>query len=99
EEATGRGVMNILMRFMQTQNKTLEGQRIAVQGFGQVGYHAARLLAERGAIIVAVSERASAIYDEGGIDLDAAGRYYRLNDTLVDYPEADQISNEELLVC
>src|SRR5438309_7585849 len=44
EEATGRGLMNVLRKFLATQNRTLDGLRIAVQGFGNVGYHAARLL-------------------------------------------------------
>ncbi|MDB5297933.1 MAG: Glu/Leu/Phe/Val dehydrogenase [Phycisphaerales bacterium] len=99
EEATGRGVMNILRKFLATQNKTLADVRVAVQGFGNVGFHAARLLAERGATIVAVSERAGGIYDEGGIDVDAAGRYYRENGTLTDFPGTDALTNEELLTC
>src|ERR1700742_544837 len=44
EEATGRGVMFTLRAFLKTQNKSLDGVRIAVQGFGNVGFHAARLL-------------------------------------------------------
>jgi glutamate dehydrogenase (NAD(P)+) len=99
EEATGRGVMNILRKFLATQNKTLSDVRVAVQGFGNVGFHAARLLAERGATVVAVSERLSGIYDETGIDVDAAGRYYKENGTLKGFGDADEISNDELLTC
>ncbi len=98
EEATGRGVMYVLRKFLSTQNKKLSDVRIAVQGFGNVGFHAARLLAERGATIVAISERASGLFDEGGIDIDAAGRFYRENGTLNGL-EGDSISNEELLAC
>src|SRR5450755_185912 len=46
EEATGRGVMNVLRKFLATQNKTPTGARIAIQGFGNVGSNAARLLSE-----------------------------------------------------
>ena len=99
EEATGRGVMNVLRKFLATQNKVLESMRIAVQGFGNVGYHAARLLDERGATVIAVSERAGGIYSEQGIDIESAGRYYRENGTLLDFPGAEPISNEELLTC
>ena len=99
EEATGRGVMNILRKFLATQHKTLTDVRVAVQGFGNVGFHTARLLAERGAVVVGVSERASAIYDDGGIDVEAAGRFYRETGTLVGFPEADQLTNDELLTC
>jgi len=97
EEATGRGVMYILRKFLATQNKKLEDVKIAVQGFGNVGFHAARLLAERGATIVAVSERSSGIFDEGGVDIAAAGRFYRENGTLNEFPEGDAITNEELM--
>jgi glutamate dehydrogenase (NAD(P)+) len=99
EEATGRGVMNTLRKFLATQNKQLEGTRIAVQGFGNVGSHAARLLDERGATIVGITERASGIFDESGIDVEAALKYYRENGSLTDFPGADAMTNEELLTC
>ena len=103
EEATGRGVMCVLQRFLSTtQNRGLDGLKIAVQGFGQVGYHAARLLDEAGARIVAISDKFGGIYNEGGIDIAAAGAYYREHGQLTDYQEesedgGDAISNEELL--
>lgn len=99
EEATGRGLMNVLRKFLATQNKVLEGSRIAIQGFGNVGYHAARLLDERGATIVAISAKEGGLYDETGIDIDAAGAYYRENGVLTDFPGADAISNDELITC
>jgi glutamate dehydrogenase (NAD(P)+) len=99
EEATGRGVMNVLRSFLATQNKTLEKSRVAVQGFGNVGFHAARLLEERGAIVLAIGEKTSGIYNEKGIDVDALGRYYRENGSLTDFPNGESISNEELLTC
>ena len=99
EEATGRGVMYILRKFLDTQHKTLANTRIAVQGFGNVGFHAARLLAAEGATIVGISERNGGIYDETGIDVEAAGRYYKENGLLTDFAGADSITNEELLTC
>jgi glutamate dehydrogenase (NAD(P)+) len=99
EEATGRGVMVTLRKFLATQNKKLESIRVAVQGFGNVGFHAARLLAERGAIVVGISERASGLYHERGLDIEAAGRYYKENGTLEGFSDADPITNEELLTC
>src|SRR2546425_2610764 len=51
EEATGRGVMNVLRKFLATHNKKLTEARVAVQGFGNVGYHTARLLDARGATV------------------------------------------------
>ncbi|HYO10191.1 MAG TPA: Glu/Leu/Phe/Val dehydrogenase, partial [Tepidisphaeraceae bacterium] len=99
EDATGRGVMNILRKFLATQHKQVADVRVAVQGFGNVGYHTARLLAERGATIVAIGERSSAIYDESGIDVDAAGRFYGESGTLAGFGDADDLSNDELLTC
>lgn len=99
EEATGRGVMNVLRKFLETQNKTLTDVRVAVQGFGNVGYHTARLLDQRGATVIAISEKGGGLFDESGIDIEAAGLYYRENGTLVDFPGADAMSNEELLAC
>jgi len=99
EEATGRGVMNVLRKFLATQNKTLEGTRVAIQGFGNVGSHAARLLDARGANVIAITERSSGVFDESGIDVEAATKYYRENGTLADFPGADAITNEELLTC
>jgi glutamate dehydrogenase (NAD(P)+) len=99
EEATGRGVTYVLRAFLKTQNKTLEGTRIVIQGFGNVGANAARLLDEMGATILAITERKSGIYDEHGIDVEAAGLYYRERGELTDYPHGDAITNEELLTC
>src|SRR5437762_2772786 len=98
EEATGRGIMNVLRKFLATQNKQLTGVKVAVQGFGNVGFHTARLLAARGASIVAISAKEGGIYDENGVDIEAAGGYYKEHGVLTDFPGGDPISNEELLV-
>jgi glutamate dehydrogenase (NAD(P)+) len=99
EEATGRGIMNVLRKFLQTQNKQLTEVRVAVQGFGNVGFHTARLLDQRGAIVVAISEKMGGVYDETGVDVEAAGQFYKENGTLVGFPGGDPITNEELLTC
>jgi glutamate dehydrogenase (NAD(P)+) len=70
EDATGRGVMNILRKFLATQNKQLNEVRVAIQGFGNVGYHTAQLLDQRGATVVGISEKVGGIYDETGVGLD-----------------------------
>jgi glutamate dehydrogenase (NAD(P)+) len=99
EEATGRGVMYVLAKFFSTLNRNLEGVRIAVQGFGNVGFHAARLLDEMGATIVAVSDKFTGIYNNAGIDIDAAGKFVRETGKLIDCPQGDMLSNEELVGC
>jgi glutamate dehydrogenase (NAD(P)+) len=98
EEATGRGVMNVLRRYLKTvQDKPLDGLHVAVQGFGQVGYHTARLLSERGCTIVAISDMYGGLYNKNGIDIKAAGEYYRSNGQLTGFREADAVTNEEVL--
>jgi glutamate dehydrogenase (NAD(P)+) len=91
--------MNTLRKFLATQSRRIEEVRVAIQGFGNVGFHAARLLHERGAKVIAISERNSGIFDESGIDVEAAGRYYKEHGTLEEFDEADTITNEELLTC
>jgi glutamate dehydrogenase/leucine dehydrogenase len=99
EQATGRGVMNILRKFLATQNKTLDGARIAVQGFGNVGFHTARLLEERGATVLAVGEKNGGTHSEKGLDIEELGRYYRENGQIHDYPSGESVTNQELLTC
>jgi glutamate dehydrogenase (NAD(P)+) len=89
----------VLRKFLATQNKSFTDVRIAVQGFGNVGYHAARLLDERGATVVAISDKFGGVYDDSGVDVDAAGLYYGENGQLTDFPGGDPIGNEELLTC
>lgn len=98
EEATGRGVMNVLRRYLQVvENRKIEGLRIVIQGFGQVGYHTARLLAERGATVVGISDKFGGYHNPRGIDISAAGEHYRVHNQLTGFGESDQVTNEELL--
>ena len=97
EEATGRGVLNILRKFLATQHKKLEGTRIAVQGFGNVGSHTARLLDERGSEVIAISDKTGGIVNEKGVDVAEAMVYYKDNGSLEGYTGGDTITNEELL--
>src|SRR5438105_2893044 len=99
EEATGRGVMNVLRKFLATQNKQLTDIRVAVQGFGNVGYHTARLLDTRAAPVVEISDKFGGIYDETGVDVEAAEAWVRENGELPGFSGGDAISNEELLAC
>lgn len=70
---------------------------VAIQGFGQVGASAAHRLQEEGCRIVAVSDHTTAVYKETGLDLDKVREYLDTHQFLKDYPEADHITNEELL--
>jgi glutamate dehydrogenase/leucine dehydrogenase len=97
-EATGRGVMVSAMAAMEKLKINPYKATCAVQGFGNVGSWAARLLHERGLIVQAISDLSGAYYNANGIDIEEA-RQYRDNNkgVLEGYKGAEKISNEELL--
>jgi len=98
EEATGRGVGIFTVKLLGRLGRRASETHIAVQGFGNVGSHAAKFLSESDCRIVAVSDLSGAYYRRGGLDVIDVLRYARKHgNTLAGYPEAEQISNEELL--
>jgi glutamate dehydrogenase (NAD(P)+) len=70
-EATGRGVMDVLAEALEEQGKTFSEIRVAVQGFGNVGSHAARLINEQGSKIVAVADHTGGVSKPDGLDIPA----------------------------
>jgi glutamate dehydrogenase/leucine dehydrogenase len=76
-EATGRGVMSITLGVLQRLGIDVEGTRVAVQGFGNVGSIAARLLGEAGAKIVAISDVSGAYHCPAGFNLDQVLAYVK----------------------
>ena len=75
----------------------LAGTRVAVQGFGNVGSWAARLLHENGCRVVAVSDVKGGVYRPGGLDIPKLLEYDKANQTVVGFPGGDSITNAELL--
>lgn len=97
-EATGRGVSIVAREAARRLGFELDGATVAVQGFGNVGSVAARLLARLGARVVAVSDTSGGVYDEQGIDVQALQAYAVDHAGEVrGYPAARAITNEELL--
>ena len=70
----------------------LEGKRVTVQGFGQVGYHAAKFLSEGGAVIVGLADIGGAIYNSEGLDVEEVFQYRGKNGTLFNFPGATNLS-------
>jgi len=97
-EATGRGVVFTARELMKAEGTTLEGKSIIVQGFGNVGAHAAKYAHEQGGKIIGVSDAFSAFYDPKGLDVDALWALQSKERTIKNYP-ADQarIDGGELL--
>lgn len=97
-EATGRGVMVSALAAMEKLKINPYKATCAVQGFGNVGSWAARLLAERGLKVVAVSDISGAYYNENGIDIDGAIAYRDKNkSSLEGYAEVQKINGADLL--
>lgn len=100
--ATGRGVYISTKLILERDGKELSSVSVAIQGLGNVGSNAARILHHRGVKIVAVSDVSGGLYCEDGIDVDTLTRdMERTGKLLKDYdiPGAKHISNEELLLC
>jgi glutamate dehydrogenase (NAD(P)+) len=72
--ATGWGLAHATEVAARFCDFPLEGARVVVQGFGSVGRHAARFLAERGAVLVAAADSGGTIYDPNGLDVQGLGR-------------------------
>jgi glutamate dehydrogenase (NAD(P)+) len=96
-EATGRGVVYCVEEAARHLGMELKGSTAVVQGFGNVGSHAARFFAEVGAKVLAVSDVSGGIHSPDGLDIDAVEAWVRENRFLEGYPDADPISNQELL--
>ena len=98
KEATGRGVMTTTIAAMEKLGLRPSQCRVAVQGFGNVGSTAARLLQEQGCKIVAVSDVSGGYYNENGLDVNALVEYAAANrNSLEGYQNAQPITNDELL--
>lgn len=97
-EATGRGVMVAALAAMEQLRINPYNATIAVQGFGNVGSHAAQLLEERGSKVVAISDLSGAYFNSKGVDIKKAVTYRATNNySLKGLPEAEKIPKEDLL--
>ena len=97
EAATGRGVVYCLDEAARDLGVDLENATVAIQGFGNVGSWAARLVGELGCKVVAVSDVRGGIYAGDGLDVEAVLAHARENASVVDASGTEAITNEELL--
>lgn len=98
-EATGRGVCFVTLEMMKKYNMKPEDCKIVIQGMGNVGSISAKLLAEEGAKIIAVSDVSCAIYNENGLDISGIYKYLDSGKNLLNGYTGDckRITNAELL--
>jgi glutamate dehydrogenase len=96
-EATSRGLMYTVIEAAKHKGINLKEAKIAVQGFGNVGYHAARLLNEFGCKIIAVSDSKGGIYNHEGFDPKLVLQHKTETGSVVGFGKCQTISNGELL--
>lgn len=96
EAATGRGVVHTLLSVCADARRAPQATAVAIQGYGNVGSWAARLAADAGFRVVAVSDISGALYNGAGIDIRALDEHLQ-HEPLASFRGADRIRDEELL--
>ena len=96
-EATSRGLMYTVIEATKHLGLKLKGATVAVQGYGNVGFHAARLLHEIGCKIIAVSDSKGGIYTPEELDPIKVREHKSETGSVVGYPDSKIITNEKLL--
>ena len=95
--ATARGVLYCIRTALQKEGRRFPDTRVAIQGFGTVGRNLARLLAEEGARVVALSDSGGAVVNPYGIDVPAAIAHKAEHGALTALPGTEEATNEELV--
>ncbi len=97
-DATGRGVVYTVIEAAKRLGYELNHEtKVAVQGFGNVGFHSAKLMQSIGTSIVAISDVSGGLYNPKGLDLNEVREYITRNQTVKGFPSAEFVTNEQLL--
>jgi glutamate dehydrogenase (NAD(P)+) len=96
--ATGRGVAYVAAEALKAHDMSVQEAATVVQGFGNVGSMAALFMHEAGAKVIAVSDVEGGIYNEHGLDPRELLDYLRREGTIATFPDAMEVSNDELLM-
>ena len=97
-EATGRGVMVVCDESLRYLNMDRDGCRVVIQGFGNVGSNAARLMMEHGYKIVGVAEVDGGLFNAGGIDVHQLNEYKYRNGSILGFRGAEAMPSDELMI-
>ena len=95
--ATGRGVMDTLEAALDQQGRSFGEITVAIQGFGNVGGHAARLIADRGARIVAVADHTGGVSNQDGLDIAALMDWSAENEGVAGFSGGEPFHNGEII--
>ncbi len=96
-EATGRGVAVTVREALKLTGIDAGSATAVVQGFGNVGSVAARLVEEMGLKVIAVTGSAGGVIKESGLNVEELNKHYEEAKSLTDFPDGDKVTNEELL--
>jgi glutamate dehydrogenase (NAD(P)+) len=97
-EATGRGVMIVCDEALRKFEMSRESTRVIVQGFGNVGSNAAKLMQEAGYKIIGIAEYDGGLFNKNGINIDNLLQHRDRNKTVVGFPDAEAADPKELLL-
>jgi glutamate dehydrogenase (NAD(P)+) len=96
-DATGRGVVYTLYQVMRRLGRDLRGQRVVVQGYGNVGSVVARQLSKEGCVVVGNSDIQGGIWNPEGLDVHRVTQHVTESGTVAGFPDAESLSNAELI--
>ena len=97
DAATGRGAAIVALEACRDLGIDPEGARVVVQGCGKVGPWAARVMAEAGSKVIAISDSGGAVHRGSGLDLDEVVDFKQRTGALAGMPGADSLTNQEML--
>jgi glutamate dehydrogenase (NAD(P)+) len=95
--ATGRGVMDVLAEALREKDRAFADVTVAVQGFGNVGSNAARLISEQGARIVAVADHTGGVSRAGGLDISALVEWTSEHEGVAGFPGGEAFDGAEII--
>ena len=96
-EATGRGIVYVLYQAARHLGHELRGRKVVVQGFGNVGSVAARLLCRDGCVITGVSDFGGGVWNPAGLDIRQLEAHVAESGSVAGFPGADPLTNADLL--
>jgi glutamate dehydrogenase (NAD(P)+) len=97
-EATGRGVMIVCDQAIRKLGMSRESTRVVVQGFGNVGSNAAKLMSDAGYKVIGIGEWDGGLYNKNGIDIDALIEHRTRNNTVTGFKGAEAMATADLLI-
>ena len=95
--ATADGLVTTVMEAVEHLRMDARGLKVTVIGFGKVGANAARLLSQRGMDIVGLADSKGAVFNSGGLDVEAAGEHKRATGSIKGFGDGEDLSLDELL--